>query len=268
MNSHTKFTWNIKTARPQDNTNDTRNNGVNVSPSSDHTYIKLFHGYNGYGKMSTLSKQNVDTIRNINGNVILSIGNFPDTWNTQRRYSRFSKIPKNLPNNIVSLEIESCDVKKIPILPNSITGLTIKNCLIKKLPDSWPNKLEYLNLSYNRIKEFPKNLPTSLKQLCLEENPITEVSGINSGLEVLDLKYTNVVQLGVLPTSLESLYICGSDIKKPDDIEWEDENNIARYRKFIEKEEKIKLLDDEIQKLKLENEKKIQELESQKKQLN
>ena len=156
-----------------------------------------------------ISKKCIEMMKKIDKKISITIHG---SINNGRTYQNFSKIPKNLPNNIASLRIKYCDVKKIPVLPDSIVTLQVSNCRVKKLPDTWPSNLELLDLSFNRIKECPKNLPVSLRKLHLKENPITEVPVLNQGLELCDLSYTDILHVGLVPLSLKKIIICGTDI--------------------------------------------------------
>ena len=240
--------------------NDSNNNRISKK------YLNVSLGsrscHDGSGEI-VLSKECILILRKVDAHVKMTIRckglNGETFW-------KFSNIPKNLPNNIVSLAIYGGDFREIPVLPDSITDLIIEDCSVEKLPEVWPSKLKHLSLYRNYIEEFPKNLPKSLKHLCLAENPITKIGVLHEGLITLDMSYTDVDHLGDLPKSLEDITIRGSDIKKPDNTEWKNENNLKEYKKLNEDEEKLDAFIDEIMLDEKKLQKLIQKIESQKKQ--
>ena len=221
--------------------------------------------FHDYPCSINITKKSILMLEKIDTNVSISIN---CKGHDRKLHGVFSRIPKNLPNNITSLIIRDGNFDEIPVLPDSIKKLIIENCQVKKLPSKWPNKLKQLSLYRNHIEEFPKNLPKSLKYLFLKENPITKIGVLHEGLEDLDISYTNIDQLSDLPKSLEYLRVYGSDIKKPDNTEWKNGDNLEEYKKLNEDEEKLDAFIDEIMLDEKKLQKLIQKIESQKKQLN
>ncbi len=117
----------------------------------------------------------------------------------------------NLPSSIVSLTLINCTINSLPKLPESLIKLTITNCPLHSLP-SLPDSLEHIECrSMPTLRSFPC-LPIYLDSLILSHIGIHSIESLPNELRSFIWEGTAATYLPNLPTNIEYLYLHGTSI--------------------------------------------------------
>jgi len=202
-----------------------------------------------------LNIENKETIHQLNIRIdkIKNLQNIDKFINLKKFDAYCNKDLKNIYgleklNKLENVNIESCNLNKIPNLPYSIKEINFYNNKITEIPDftnytnlvkfnicknniyniynfSNLNNISHLDLSYNplnNIIDFKNiNLPKLIKLdlSCTNINEILHIDKLTK-LKILIINNNNITQIHKLPLSLTYLSCCNNNLKNLPDLSY------------------------------------------------
>lgn len=109
-------------------------------------------------------------------------------------------------NNLTTLTLTKCYIKKLPLLPNSIISLYVKDVGLEYLPNLENTNLCYISASENKLTNLPK-LPNTLISLFMNNNNLTEILELPTSLNNLELKNNKIRKIQSFPINISVIVI-------------------------------------------------------------
>jgi hypothetical protein len=119
----------------------------------------------------------------------------------------------NIQNNVESIYIEHCFLKRIDIIPDTLKFFYCDNNELVRLPRILHTNLEVLSFKNNNVLELP-NLPNGIKYLIFSNNRICKIPNFPKALKYLECSWNRIQNIDKITKNINTIICDHNDISK------------------------------------------------------
>ena len=145
---------------------------------------------------------------------LIKLDNYHEIKDINCSFCRLTKLPDNLPRNLMFLRCNDNELKELPDnLPQKLQFLRCSNNKLTELSDNLPQQLIYLDCNNNELTQLPI-LPQKLQELYCSNNQLKELPTLPQNLIEFICSDNQLEQLPILPQQLQSLNCEKNELKQ------------------------------------------------------